>query len=33
MAASTGGDVVVEAIKPMGEPLIPSVIFSMLKVS
>jgi hypothetical protein len=33
MAASTGGDVAVEAIKPMGEPLVPSVIFSMLKVS
>ena len=33
MSASSGGDVAVEAIKPMGEPLVPSVIFSMLKVS
>jgi hypothetical protein len=33
MSASTGGDVAVEAIKPMGEPLVPSVIFSMLKIS
>ena len=33
MSASTGGDVAVEAIKPMGEPLVPSCIFSMLKVS
>ena len=32
MSASTGGDVAVEAIKPMGEPLVPSVIFSMLKI-
>ena len=33
MAASTGGDVCVEAIKPMGEPRVPSCIFSMLKVT